>query len=448
MPKVASEAKVASHSQLRALQRQSGPAERPDNGTQFAALLDTDPSTDSSPRAKAPSRTERAAQIQASRRSDAPDPERRTENTDSDTEASAAADTASADAAETQDSETAAVSPDTSEAEAPKTDTADAVDPAAIVQPAAPVVAAPIQPVVAMTVDPADGDTREGIGAAAAGAPADAAAALPEITEEAPAPLPQAPLKTDAKQKSAASATPDTDAEDADAAPAATPQAESTQLKQADTHHNKARANAPALQEAAATQHRSPADKTTDTDIKSAQQPAAAPGADPAQSVTLPPLHMHAASSAVASAGTAAPLANAIPLAGVALEIAAQVRAGNTRFEIRLDPPELGRIDVRLDVDRHGHVTSRLLVDRPETLDMLRRDAASLERALQDAGLKTSDNALNFSLRDQSGGQQDRSPHADPAAAHVVVQDDTLVAASALQNYDRSIRLGGLDIRV
>ncbi len=47
----------------------------------------------------------------------------------------------------------------------------------------------------------------------------------------------------------------------------------------------------------------------------------------------------------------------AVPLAGVAIEIAGKALAGKNRFEIRLDPPELGRIEVRLDVDRDGNVT-------------------------------------------------------------------------------------------
>ena len=76
--------------------------------------------------------------------------------------------------------------------------------------------------------------------------------------------------------------------------------------------------------------------------------------------------------------------------------------AGKNHFEIRLDPPELGRIEVRLDVDRDGNVTSRMIADRSDTLDLLRRDASGLERALQDAGLKTADNSLQFSLRDHS----------------------------------------------
>ena len=96
---------------------------------------------------------------------------------------------------------------------------------------------------------------------------------------------------------------------------------------------------------------------------------------------------------------------SAVPIAGLALEIAARVQSGRSRFEIRLDPPELGRIDVRLDVDRSGQVTSRLVVDKAETLDLLRRDAPELERALQQAGLKTGDNGLQFALRDQTGGQ-------------------------------------------
>ena len=65
-------------------------------------------------------------------------------------------------------------------------------------------------------------------------------------------------------------------------------------------------------------------------------------------------------------------------------------RAGRTkRFEIRLDPPELGRIDVRLDVDQPARSRRACVVERAETLDLLRRDAPQLERALQHAGLNT-----------------------------------------------------------
>jgi flagellar hook-length control protein FliK len=159
----------------------------------------------------------------------------------------------------------------------------------------------------------------------------------------------------------------------------------------------------------------------------------------------------HAASSAARSAALVAqpdPQPTAVPIGGLAIEIAGKALAGKNRFEIRLDPPELGRIEVRLDVDRDGNVTSRLTVERADTLDLLRRDAAGLERALQDAGLKTANNGLQFSLRDQSLNQQPGSGSSD--AAQLVVQDETQPLIDLIpQNYGRLAGSGGgLDILV
>ncbi len=144
---------------------------------------------------------------------------------------------------------------------------------------------------------------------------------------------------------------------------------------------------------------------------------------------------------------TAPAIVAAIPLANLPVEIAAKAKDGINRFDIRLDPPELGRIDVRLDIDRNGHVTSRLMVERPETLDLLRRDAPQIERTLQDAGLKTSDQGMQFSLRDQSfADQTDSLP---PAASLVLPQDDIVPLEAMRQGYGSLIGLGGgIDIRV
>jgi hypothetical protein len=163
---------------------------------------------------------------------------------------------------------------------------------------------------------------------------------------------------------------------------------------------------------------------------------------------------MHVTMSAAGSAnspGSVTPASHAnapVPLAGLALEIASSAHAGKHRFEIRLDPPELGRIDVRLDVDRDGNVTSRMTVDRAETLDLLKRDAVQLERALQQAGLKTSDNALEFSLRHQAFTRDDQT--AQNAARLVVTsEDDPLPPEPSRQAHGRLIGLaGGVDIRV
>ena len=98
-----------------------------------------------------------------------------------------------------------------------------------------------------------------------------------------------------------------------------------------------------------------------------------------------------------------APATPGVPLAHVPVEIARHIQGGSTHFDIRLDPPELGRIDVKLELKRGGEAVARLVVERSETLDLLMRDARHIERALQDAGVR-SDGGLQFSLRDPGSG--------------------------------------------
>lgn len=137
----------------------------------------------------------------------------------------------------------------------------------------------------------------------------------------------------------------------------------------------------------------------------------------------------------------------AVPLDGVAMEITSRILSGKSRFEIRLDPADLGRIDVQMDVDQSGNLTTRLFVEKSETLDLLKRDAPNLERALQDAGLKTSDQSLQFSLRDQSSNNRDDTPNGRSLRG-IVSEDDAAPAPVAL-NYGRGLMgTSGLDIRV
>jgi flagellar hook-length control protein FliK len=101
-----------------------------------------------------------------------------------------------------------------------------------------------------------------------------------------------------------------------------------------------------------------------------------------------------------------------VPLAAVPIEIGLKSLAGINQFEIRLDPVELGRIEVRLEIDQEGGVKAHLSVDRVETLALLQRDAKTLERAFDQAGLKLSDGSIDLSLRDQQAQGQGRHEHA------------------------------------
>jgi flagellar hook-length control protein FliK len=140
----------------------------------------------------------------------------------------------------------------------------------------------------------------------------------------------------------------------------------------------------------------------------------------------------------------------AVPLSGVALEIAASARSGKSRFEIRLDPADLGRIDVRIDVDRSGQVTSHLTVEKPETLSMLRQDAPQLQRQLDDAGFKTGSGGLQFSLRDQSSSNQNNGDQTGRNAQRLVVSnEDPTPAAVVGRTYGRMLgSSSGVDIKV
>ena len=167
--------------------------------------------------------------------------------------------------------------------------------------------------------------------------------------------------------------------------------------------------------------------------VAAQQQPASAAPTSAAPNLTVVP-------------ATGAP----VPVSGLAVEIAASVQSGKTRFEVRLDPADLGRIDVRIDVDRNGQVTSHLTVEKPETLSMLQQDAPQLQQALNDAGLKTGSGGLQFSLRDQSSSGQNSGNQTDGNAQQLVInEDDSVPAAIAGQSYGRMLGAsGGIDIRV
>ena len=172
-------------------------------------------------------------------------------------------------------------------------------------------------------------------------------------------------------------------------------------------------------------------------------------GADSSQSFQTP-TPAYAASATTPSPQTApASTAQPVPLNALAVEIAAQARAGHSRFEIRLDPADLGRIDVRLDIDREGNVSSRLVIERAETYDLLRRDQSTLERALQQAGLKTSENAMEFALRDQGFAQRQDSGGSEHRGIKAIVEEVDVLPAEAANGYARLLGArGGIDIRV
>ena len=101
-------------------------------------------------------------------------------------------------------------------------------------------------------------------------------------------------------------------------------------------------------------------------------------------------------------------------------------------------------------------ITAAISAERPETLEMLQRDSKALERALQDAGLRTNSDSLSFSLRndnakhgeeakdrgdDHGGPSSDRAAGPDEAGDHGMPNNEYIPGQNMATN-------GHIDIRV
>ena len=205
-----------------------------------------------------------------------------------------------------------------------------------------------------------------------------------------------------------------------------------------------------------------PAADALPTDAKSKADIAVAPAASASADQTA----AAQAAAATTSSGPAAPstakalpaayqpVANPINMGQMAFEMVKQIHQGQSRFSIRLDPQELGRIDVKMHVDAAGNVNARLMVERSETFDLFQRDQRSLERALAQAGLDGAKTNLEFSLKQNpfagmTGGDQRQQPGYGGSAPRFALSggDDGSVAPSVTL-YRGTASAGGVNIFV
>lgn len=89
------------------------------------------------------------------------------------------------------------------------------------------------------------------------------------------------------------------------------------------------------------------------------------------------------------------------------------------RFEIRLDPAELGRVDVRIEIGADKKVHAVLAAHDSAALNDLMRGHRALERALADAGIDMADGGVKFELasdsnRNPSNGETKNGSHTAP----------------------------------
>lgn len=87
------------------------------------------------------------------------------------------------------------------------------------------------------------------------------------------------------------------------------------------------------------------------------------------------------------------------------------------RFEVRLDPAELGRVDVRIEVGADRKVHAVLAAHDSAALNDLMRGHRALERMLTDAGIDLADGGVKFELAGDSSrnASSDKSSSSPPA---------------------------------
>ncbi|MFQ5765087.1 MAG: flagellar hook-length control protein FliK [Rhodospirillales bacterium] len=91
----------------------------------------------------------------------------------------------------------------------------------------------------------------------------------------------------------------------------------------------------------------------------------------------------------------------------ITVKITKAIQAGNDKITIQLRPANMGRVEVKMELSHDNRLVALVTADSRETLELLQKDSRELQRALQEAGLRTDAGDLNFNLRGQDGQDAD-----------------------------------------
>ncbi|HUY68200.1 MAG TPA: flagellar hook-length control protein FliK [Alphaproteobacteria bacterium] len=86
------------------------------------------------------------------------------------------------------------------------------------------------------------------------------------------------------------------------------------------------------------------------------------------------------------------------PTAQIVMQLTRGLKDGASQMSLQLQPEELGRIDIKLAIAGDGKVQGTVVASNPDTLNLLLKDVRSLERALQEAGLRADPGSLQYAL--------------------------------------------------
>jgi hypothetical protein len=101
---------------------------------------------------------------------------------------------------------------------------------------------------------------------------------------------------------------------------------------------------------------------------------------------------------------------------------AVSTRHGEGKLEIRLDPPELGKVLIGFERDGGDLVRAVISADSPETLDLMRRHADVFQRALEAQGFEN----LDLHFADKGPGENADPQSDDTARSFSLAEEENL----------------------
>ncbi len=132
----------------------------------------------------------------------------------------------------------------------------------------------------------------------------------------------------------------------------------------------------------------------------------------------------------------------------VSIKITKALQAGNDRISVKLNPAELGRVEVKMELGHDGRVMAVVTAEKQDTLDLLRRDASDLQKALQEGGMDLNSGDMTFNLKGDEGELAENKGSGKGNGGEDDLADDLDVPTEILTAQDGGVLANGrIDVR-
>lgn len=80
---------------------------------------------------------------------------------------------------------------------------------------------------------------------------------------------------------------------------------------------------------------------------------------------------------------------------------------GVDKIDIQLKPEDLGHVQIKMQISKDGKLQAEIIASRQDTLEILQKEADSLQKAFSDAGFDTDGGSFSFSFRGEEEQNRD-----------------------------------------